>query len=170
MRRRSYLAVMGAGLLTGCNALGGKKFAKAEQPFSNVQNASGLDKGDVGKSAHVELKKGRYANFSFTAQEQSKMDITGQVMENGPIDIYVMTIDQFNQYQRKPNLIPSKMEAEQVKSIDISSTIQPNDYLLVFDNTMLGGAKPSGKAVVEFEFVLSGTGSNGNGNTTTTQS
>jgi len=172
MRRRTFLAVMGAGTLTGCNALGGNKFDGREQgdAFSNIQNASGLEDGEAGKSARVTLASGEYSNFSFTLQEESVMTITGQVMTNGPIDLYVMTIDQFNQYQREPNLIDAEAEAENVDSIDLTQQLQSGEYLFVFDNTYLGQAEPSGEVEIEFEFVLTGVNSGQNTTTTSTPS
>ncbi|WP_136716604.1 hypothetical protein [Halorientalis salina] len=167
MRRRTFLAVMGAGALTGCNALGGNNFNRKEDAFSNVQNATGLGPGEVGQSARVTLAAGEYANFPFTIREESEMNITGQVTKNGPIDVYIMTADQFNQYQRQPNLVPSESEAESIKTIDLTQQFQSGEYLFVFDNTNLGDAEPSGEVEIEFEFVLTGTGEGGN--TTTTQ-
>lgn len=169
MRRRTFLAVMGAGTLTGCNALGGNEFEHAKQgdAFSNVKNATGLGKGEVGKSAHISLPEGEYVELGFSAKEESEMAMTGQVVKNGPIDLYVMTVDQFNKFKTQPNLISAEMEAENTGSIDLTKTLPAGDYLLVFDNTHLGGTEPSGKAEVEFEFVLTGTGSE---ETTTTDS
>lgn len=168
MRRRTFLAVMGAGTLTGCNALGGKKFDKRApgEAFSNVKTASGLGKGDAGKSARATLGKGEYANFGFKLKERSEMKITGQVMKNGPIDLYIMTVNQFNQFQRKPNLIPSEAAAEGIESIDFKKPFGSGDYLLVFDNTYLGQTSPSGEIEVEFEFVLTGMGNDQNNTTT----
>jgi hypothetical protein len=158
---------MGAGALTGCNALGGNNFDEKGDAFSNVQNATGLGPGEAGKSARVTLASGEYADFAFTIREESEMNMTGQVTKNGPIDLYIMTADQFNKYQRQPNLVPSESKAENVETIDLTQQFQSGEFLFVFDNTKLGEAEPSGEVEIEFEFVLTGTGEGGN--TTTTQ-
>ena len=172
MRRRTFLAVMGAGTLTGCNALGGNSNFEEKNSgdaFTNVQTPSGLGKGDTGTSARATLGKGQFTNLGFQLGEKSKMVVTGQVTKNAPIDLYIMTVNQYQEFKRKPNLIPSEAAAEGVTSIDISRRFSSGDYFLVFDNTSLGQTEPSGEATVDFEFVLSGTGQNKNTNTTTTQ-
>ncbi|MFD1587834.1 hypothetical protein ACFR9U_12650 [Halorientalis brevis] len=161
MRRRTFLAVMGAGTLTGCNALGGNSTFESKKPgdaFSNVGTPSGLGKGDTGTSARVTLGKGQYTNLGFELGERSKMVVTGQVTKNAPIDMYVMTASQFNDFKRKPNLVPSETAAEGVTSIDVTNRFSSGNYFLVFDNTPLGQTEPSGEAVADFEFVLTGTG------------
>lgn len=161
---------MGAGTLTGCNALGGNKFKNAEDAFGKVENATGLSKGDTGKSAQVTLGKGNYTSFSFTLREQSEMTMKGQAVKGGPVDVYVMTVDQFNNYQRNKKLVGrSSYEAgaEGVNSIDITQQFEPGDYLIVFDNTYVGATSPSGEAQIEFNFVLSGTGQSQNNSTST---
>jgi len=177
MRRRALLAIAASGVLGGCIERGGSRdeqvggdasdagnWTTTETPFrrfetvgqddafSNVQNATGLDDGETGKSARVALAEGGYTHVPFAVEEPSEMHLTGHVMTNGPIDCYVMTVDQFNQYQREPDEIDAEAEFERVDAIDLARKLQSDDYLFVFDNTYLGEAEPSGE--VEFEVVL----------------
>lgn len=171
MRRRTFLAVTGAGMLTGCNALGGNKFTNAEEPFSGVQTVTGLEDDDTGKSATAVLPKGSYASFAFTLQEPSEMALEGQAVKGGPVDIYVMTINQFNNYQRNKKIVGRsgyEVGAESTGSIDVTQQFQPGEYLIVFDNTYVGDASPSGEASIDFKFTLTGSGQQGN--TTSTPS
>jgi len=166
MRRRTYLAVMGAGLLTGCGGLGGNKFQQADSSsaISNVKNATGLDEGETGKSARGELKKGEYTSFGFQIKKESQMDFTLQVVSGGKIDVYVMTIDEFNEFQQEPNIISAKREFSNVKTIDTQEVIKPDGYNIVFDNTYQGDAKPSDDVVLQFEFKLTDVGTPGASN------
>jgi hypothetical protein len=176
MRRRTVLATVATSVLGGCGELTGEsdsdedengddeaedddaqlQFEPAKQgtAFSNVRTATDLDDGETGKSATLTLAGGEYADFAFTTGEESEMDMTGQVTKNGPIDFYVMTPDQFNRYQREPDGIDAEARGENVDSIDLDRQLQSGEYLFVFDNTYLGGADPSGKVEIEFEFVL----------------
>lgn len=172
MRRRTFLAVTGAGMLTGCNALGGKKFTNAEDPFSGVQTVTGLEEDESGNSATANLPQGTYASFSFELQEPSEMALEGQAVKGGPIDIYVMTINQFNNYQRNEQIVGRnsyEVGAESTGSIEVTQQFQPGEYLIVFDNTHVGDASPSGEASIDFKFTLTGTGRS-QGNTTSTPS
>ncbi|WP_136716603.1 hypothetical protein [Halorientalis salina] len=184
MQRRALLAAVATGISGGCiergrsgdRASGGdespdagetpertntrtpsQRFRRAEQAdaFSNRRNATGLADGAVGKSARVEIDTGQYTNFPFALDEPSRMTVTGQVIRNGPIDCYVMTVDQFNDYQREPETVGAESTFSAVESLDFTTRFPEGDYLFVFDNTYLGEAGPSGEAELEFEFVLS---------------
>lgn len=133
-----------------------QRFEKARQSeaFSDIQTATGLDNGEVGKRARVHLDAGEYTNFSFKVAERSRLHIQGQVADGGPIDLYVMTVAQFNEYQRESAAVAAETSIEARRTIDFTHRLQPDDYLLVFDNTSLGPATPDGTVQIEFEFVL----------------
>jgi hypothetical protein len=160
MRRRAVLATLGTGVFAGCssiNALGGQKFEKAPrgEAVSNVKELNLNDETAGGQSARVTLEKGQYLAAGFAWETPFTMEITGQVVENGPIDLYVMTTGQLNKFQREPNLINAAHEAPRVESLDVNTDMQSGQYHIVFDNTHLGDAEPSGTAEIDFsaEFI-----------------
>jgi hypothetical protein len=162
MRRRAVLATLGTGVFAGCssiNALGGPSFEKA--PADAVTNPKELHRGDEnksGSSAKITLEKEQYFASGFAWPDPFRFRVTGQVMENGPVDIYLMSNDRYNNYQKQPQLINAVVEAEGLDSIDIEENIDPGQYQLVIDNTNLGGVEPSGTAVVQFRAEVLGQG------------
>jgi len=164
MRRRAVLATLGTGVFAGCSsisALGGTNFEKVPRNEA-VSNAKELHVGDEnkkGSSARVTLKKGQYLASGFAWPSRFRVKVTGQVIENGPIDLYIMTTGQLNSFQKQPNLINATYEGTNVESLDVDKRLEQGQYHLVFDNTHLGQAEPSGTAVIEFkaEFLGQGT-------------
>jgi hypothetical protein len=161
MRRRAVLATLGTGVFAGCssiNALGGPTFEKAPVKDA-VANPKDLHQGDenkAGSSARLTLEKGQYFARGFAWPSEVDMRITGQIMKNGPIDLYVMTTSQLNDFQKQPQLINAMMKEEGIKSMDVQKTLDSGQYHLVFDNSQLGEASPSGTAEIQFKFELLG--------------
>ena len=160
MRRRAVLATLGTGVFAGCssiNALGGKKFEKAprEEAVSNAKELNINDENAGGQSGRITLEKGQYLVAGFAWETPFRMEITGQVVRNGPIDLYVMTIGQFNRFQREPNIINATHESTRVESLDVNTDMEQGRYNVVFDNTYLGEAEPSGTVEIEssIEFI-----------------
>jgi len=160
MRRRAVLATLGTGVFAGCssiNALGGSQFEKAprSEAVSNVKELNINDDNAGGQSARITLESGQYLAAGFAWGTPFRMEITGQVVQNGPIDLYVMTTGELNKFQREPNLVNATHEAPRVESLDVNTNMGAGEYHMVFDNTYLGDAEPSGAAEIEFsaEFV-----------------
>jgi hypothetical protein len=156
MRRRRFLATLGAGALAGCGALGGSEIERAEDPFTQVESATADDRGIV-RSGLVVLGENEYASVGFQGGAGGgsfPIEMTGQVMQGGGIDVYIMTLDQFNQYKRQPNLITSEVEITGTQSPSVNRQLQPGEYFLVFDNTTMGSAEPSGEARIQFSFTV----------------
>ena len=161
MRRRAVLATLGTGVFAGCSsisALGGQKFEKAPrgEAVSNIKELNLNDDNSGGQSAMVTLEKGEYLAAGFAWGTPFRMEITGQVVQNGPIDLYVMTTGQLNEFQREPNLIGATHEATRVESLDVSTDMEPGKYHMVFDNTYLGEAEPSGTVEIDFSAEIIG--------------
>jgi hypothetical protein len=156
MRRRSFLATLGAGALAGCGALGGSDIERAEDPFTQVQSAT-AESGGIVRTGLVVLGENEYAAVGFQGGAGGgsfPIEMSGQVMQGSGIDLYIMTLDQFNQYKRQPNLITSEAEITNTQSPSIDRQLQPGEYFLVFDNTTMGPTKPSGEARVQFSFTV----------------
>lgn len=156
MRRRSFLATLGAGALAGCGALGGSDIERASDPFTQVESATG-DNGEVVRSGLVILGENEFAGVGFQgggSGDTFPIEMTGQVMTGGRIDVYVMTLNQFNEYKAQPNIITSEAEVENTQSPTINQRFETADYFLVFDNTTMGSAQPSGEARIQFNISV----------------
>lgn len=163
MRRRAVLATLGTGVFAGCssiNALGGPTFEKApaNEAISNPKELHVGDENKSGSSAMLTLQKGQYFPRGFAWPTQFQLRMEGQVVDNGPIDIYVLTTNQLNDFQKQPQIVSAKMKEERVESIDVQKTFDPGQYHLVFDNSKVGSATPSGTAEVQFKAELLGQG------------
>jgi len=152
MRRRTFLATVGAGTLAGCSALGGPKFERATDAFTNVQQS---EEGETTVTTGLAvIPDGQYATFSFALAGDGEVALSGQVTQNPPMDFYIMGPDQFTEFQREPNLISAAAESEQTSTPDISIALAAGEYVGVFDNTYIGEAGPSGEARMDFRFAL----------------
>ncbi|MFB6163595.1 MAG: hypothetical protein ABEJ31_00375 [Haloarculaceae archaeon] len=154
MRRRTFLATVGAGALAGCSALGGKHFAMADDPFSDVTERQ--TDTSVVKHGLAVIPEGEYATAGINSRKGDTLTVRGQVVKHGPIDLYVMTPDQFGKYKRQPNLVTAEFEARSTSAPDLTADLGKADYQLVMDNTYLGQATPSGEARFQFELEISG--------------
>lgn len=166
MRRRSFLATVGAGALGGCSALGSEGIQVADDPFTDVsrRNRSGA-RLNTGLAI---LPEGEYARARVTGKRGDRLRVTGQVMRNGPIDLYLMTLGQLNEYQREPALIDAERKAPATSSPELSATFDRREYFLVIDNTHLGSAEPSGTAEFQYNIRIEGDESAGNGSSSPT--
>jgi len=156
MRRRYFLATLGAGTLAGCGVLGGgSDFERAEDPFTDVNSE---ERGDATvQSGLAILEQGQFAAAGFqggTRSDTFTLEVTGQVMQGGPVDVYIMTLPQFNEFKRRPNIVPSEIELSNTNAPDLSREMPTGEYFLVFDNTPLGRATPSGEARIEFSITV----------------
>lgn len=156
MRRRAVLATLGTGVFAGCSsisALGGTNFEKVprDEAVSNAKELHIGDENKKGSSAKVTLEKGQYLASGFAWPGPFTVKVTGQVMKNGPIDLYIMTTQEFNSFQKEPNLINATLEETNIESLDVNKKLENGQYNLVFDNTHLGEAKPSGTAEIQFQ-------------------
>lgn len=161
MRRRAVLATLGTGVFAGCssiNALGGSTFEKApvKDAIANPKDLHQNDENKAGSSARLTLEKGQYFARGFAWPSDVEMRLTGQVMKNGPIDLYVMDGTQLNDFQKQPQIISAVMKEENIKGMDVSKNLGSGQYHLVFDNSRLGKASPSGTAEIQFKFELIG--------------
>jgi hypothetical protein len=161
MRRRAVLATLGTGVFAGCssiNALGGTTFEKApaDEAVSNPKELHVGDEDKSGSSAMLTLEKGQYFPRGFAWPTQFRLQIEGQVVENGPIDLYVLTTNQLNDFQKQPQIVNATMKEEGVESIEVNKKIDPGQYHLVFDNTNVGSASPSGVAEIQFKAEIIG--------------
>jgi hypothetical protein len=167
MRRRTFLAVTGAGALAGCGAFGGETFEKSGGAFSNVETKTDLPEGVEYRSGQINLNDGEFTSIDFQGPVENHVTVEGQVVQNGPIDVYIMTTGQFTEFEREPQLVSAQRKYESVKTIDIDETVDEGGHHIVFDNTYIGGAEPSGKATIQFTFEVSGpTGTDSEGNST----
>ncbi|MFD1587836.1 hypothetical protein ACFR9U_12660 [Halorientalis brevis] len=122
--------------------------------ISDVGTPAGLEANETGTSARVRLEPGEYTRLGFQVIENTELDVTGQVTKGAPIDLYVMTGVQYNEYRREPNVVPAAAAIESVTSIDLTRGFSDGNYVLVFDNTYQGETSPSGPAEATFDFVL----------------
>jgi hypothetical protein len=174
MRRRAVLATLGTGVFAGCssiNALGGPSFEKApaDEAVSNPKELHVGDENKSGTSARLTLQKEQYFPSGFAWPNRFRLRIEGQVVKNGPIDIYLLTNNQLIDYQKQPQIVNAAMKEESVESIDVDKKFDPGQYQLVFDNTNVGDTSPSGTAEVQFKAEILGQGQ-GQGTPTPTPS
>lgn len=158
MQRRSFLAVVGAGVLTGCGGLTGQRFTEAEDPFGDIQPENSDGVTTVSSAATVDA--GAYAVLDFTVSAASRLVLTGEVTSGGPIDVYLMTLQQLNEYKRESELIgrgATTASSPSAESFELSAPLNAPQYNIVFDNTHVGETQPEGPIELEFEARIEAT-------------
>jgi hypothetical protein len=156
MSRRKQLALVGGGIV-GVGVLGGAAITilGGGKPKHRIisGDAWSIESEQPRFRATLRLPKGRYAGRTYTVNLQAPLNIEAEITENGPIDVLTMPDDEYDRYRdrERDTQYLTELSELQTEFTDLSGELGDGDYTVVFDNTGVFGANPSGEAIVDVE-------------------
>jgi hypothetical protein len=122
-------------------------------PYENVETDERGATRTV--SGEITLEAGEYAVQVFRPEKQTQIQITGDTVGEGEIDLFVLSSDrEFEKYSEGDGAdISGEITKTNVRTIEQTIEVSPGEYSFVFDNSAVCGAEPQGTVTFEFEIV-----------------
>ena len=156
-RRQWILAgIVGTVMIGGVGAavlqLGNRQHELATED-AVIDEGRDVSGGTITLTGEMELPGGRYLYTELTPQAGYTYDIDFNISASQAIDVYTMPVDQFSRYQdRDDNFsVLTDLSERDITDTTMTTTLRgEGEYRIVFDNTPVFGASPSGEATVEY--------------------
>ena len=148
---RRVMLIGGGGLLVGGGSLVASILTKPEhQVYGEGWDVERQQTNSaVQLEGSVTIPSGRYAVRSANPSLSAEYEIDFEAVENGPIDVFVMDDGEYDRYRDRDDSFQLSLQEVNSNSGTLRGTLSPGEYRIVFDNTGVFGADPSGETVVD---------------------
>jgi hypothetical protein len=140
----------GGGLLVGGGSLVASILTKPEhQVYGEGWDVERQQtNSEVRLEGSVTIPSGRYAVRNASPNLSAEYEIDFEAVENGPIDVFVMDDGEYDRYRDRDDSFQVRLQEVDANSGTLRGTLSSGEYRIIFDNTGVFGADPSGEAVV----------------------
>jgi hypothetical protein len=126
----------------------------APDPWTNIDESSTDTSNTI--SGEATLEEGQYALRQAQFQRPYTVEVSVAVQEGSSIDVFGMSADEFDRYRdRQTPVYYDGFYETDVSEITITGDLSAGEHRVVFDNSEVFGADPSGAVTFDFETVVS---------------
>lgn len=154
MNRREYLASVCASTAPLAGCLGqlarGEGFEEAEDPWSNVQEGSGL--GQSVQQADFELEAGQWAAKTFAFGQRAQIGYLAKIDTGNAGETFVLDSNQLDDFEDQAEISHYQRLHDTGTDLRGYTTLPVGEYAIVLDNTSYGEQAPEGSIAGTIRF------------------
>lgn len=158
LSRRDLL--LSGGLLT-VGGLGGWWLLRDNGQSEHRIYGEGWDVERAKKTRSVEINgsvtipEGRYAVRQFRPQVAAELTVSFEVTRGDAIDMFVVDDGEYDRYRDRDRDLQLYGRAQNAVADSVSVELGAGEYRVIFDNTAVYGARPSGEVVADVTITAS---------------
>lgn len=157
--RRQFLAALGTGMVGVAGCLSGPGPRRAPDPWSerNVTATQTEDGSPIDRvNGHLTLRRGEFATYEFGNPDTAiSFTLTASSVLALPFDVIMLRRETLSRFAAGDQVDPlSSGTASKVIRTHYYTRLPAGDYVVVFDNSKMGGSRPLDQIEITFEMSL----------------